>query len=64
MTPDCNQLNPLQRDGLSQNKRFIQALHPSYVSVDERDIADLLLYAQKYARLVQYYSLENNPSGD
>lgn len=64
MKPDCNILNPLQRDGLSQDKRLIRALHPSYVAIDEKDISDLLLYAKEYAQLIQYYSLENNPSGD
>ncbi|MEM8906482.1 MAG: hypothetical protein AAGD05_01445, partial [Bacteroidota bacterium] len=64
MNPDCNQLNPLQRDGRAQDKRLVHALHPSFVKIDERNIADLLAYARDYARLVQYYSLENNPSGD
>lgn len=64
MKQDCNMLNPLQRDGLSQEKRMVRALHPSYVAIDGKDISDLLLYAKSYAQLIQYYSLENNPSGD
>ncbi len=64
MKPDCNILNPLQRDGLSQDKRLIRALHPSHVLMDERDISDLLLYAKEYAKLIQFYSLENQPIGD
>lgn len=64
MNPDCNILNPLQRDGASQEQRLVRALHPSYVLVDEREISDLLLYAKDYARLIRFFSLENNPSGD
>ncbi len=64
MNPDCNILNPLKRDGTSQNQRLVCALHPSYVAIDERELADLLLYARDYARLLRYYSNENNPEGD
>jgi hypothetical protein len=64
MNPDCGQLNPLQRDGTSQFQRLVRALHPSYVEVDERELSDLLLYAREYARLIRFYSSQNNSSGD
>ncbi|MEM9820866.1 MAG: hypothetical protein AAF985_07330, partial [Bacteroidota bacterium] len=64
MNPDCNLLNPLQRDGTSQNQRLVRALHPSSVLVDERDTGQLLLYARDYAELIRYYSLENKPEGN
>ena len=31
---------------------------------DDREVADWLMYARKYAKLVQYYSLDNQPDGD
>ena len=64
MNLDCQILNPLQRDGVSQENRLIRALHPSYVKIDERGIADLLLYAKKYAKCIRFYSLDNQPVGD
>lgn len=64
MNPDCNILNPLQRDGTSQAMRLVRALHPDHVQVDEREIDDFLVYARDYARMIRYYSIENNPQGD
>lgn len=64
MTPDCGILNPLQRDGTSQDQRLVRALHPSYVQLDERGLHDLLVYAVQYAALLRYYSPSNRPEGD
>jgi len=61
---DCNTLNPLQRDGTSQRQRLLTSLHPSYVSIDEREMSDLLMYAKKYATLLQYYNAKNEADGD
>ncbi|MCC6411370.1 MAG: hypothetical protein IT270_06905 [Saprospiraceae bacterium] len=64
MNGHCNLLNPLQRDGVSQRQRLVRALHPSFVSVDERDLSDMLLYARKYAELLRYYNADNLQDGD
>ena len=47
--------NPLVRDGDSQNDRLLKALMPDYVKVDERSRNDLVCFAKKYAKLIQYY---------
>ncbi len=60
----CKPLNPLQRDGTSQRQRLVAALAPSYVSVDERDLSDLLIYSHKYAALLRHYTLSNSQGGD
>jgi len=64
MPADCFFLNPLQRDGTSQNQRLAEALVPSYVAVDERSLSDLLVYARRYARLLRYYTPDNVGNGD
>lgn len=56
--------NPLQRDGTSQRQRLLDSLKPTSVSVDERDLSSLLLYARDYARLLQFYSPANSKSGN
>lgn len=57
-------LNPLQRDGTPQQQRLVKALDPAYVSVDERELDDLLQYAVAYAEILQYYSEDNIAAGD
>ena len=64
MSSDCNILNPLQRDGASQLQRLVDALRPAYVSVDERSLADLLVYTRKVAAMLRYYTLDNVAGGD
>lgn len=66
MSEDCNNilLNPLQRDGTHQRERLLAALKPDYVKVDERDIDEWLLYANKYAALLRFYDVQNIPDGD
>jgi len=64
MISQCKQLNPLQRDGTSQRQRLLVALKSSYVSIDERSVADLLVYARDYAQLLRYYTETNSHGGD
>ena len=64
MSSECKQLNPLQRDGTSQRQRLLDALKSSYVSIDERSVADLLVYARDYAQLLRYYTETNSHGGD
>lgn len=64
MTKKCFKLNPLQRDGTNQNQRLVKALHPSYVSVDERGIDDLLMYARRLAQNIRHFNSANEKNGD
>ena len=56
--------HPLVRSGTNQQQRFPQALSPSYVKVDERDYAELILFAKKYASFLHYYNFQNLKEGD
>lgn len=61
---ECDTRHPLERDGTSQAQRLLAALDPSYVSVDERSLSDLLVYALKYAKLLNYYDYSNTATND
>lgn len=47
--------NKKNRSGTSQGNKVLTALKPDYVSVEERSIADLLMYVRNYAKKVNYY---------
>ena len=47
--------HPLKRDGTSQDDRFLAALDPTAVKVDERTDEDILAFAFRYASQVSYY---------
>jgi hypothetical protein len=53
---DCNNRNLLLRAGVSQQQRVLAALVPSYAQIDERNSADLILFAKEYARYLNYYN--------
>ncbi|MEB3282326.1 MAG: hypothetical protein VKK42_25745 [Lyngbya sp.] len=56
--------NQIFRDGVSQRDRLLKALEPDYVSVDERDLSDLLTFVQQYATKLNYYDESNTIKGD
>jgi hypothetical protein len=63
ITVDCPQSeNPLVRDGIIRSQ--LPGLQPEYFKIDERSLSDLLLFALRYSRTLQYYNLENVPDGD
>lgn len=64
MSNCCDISNPLIRDGVSQNQRQTPALSPDYIKVDERDLADFLVFAYQLAQQVNYYDLTNQLAGD
>jgi hypothetical protein len=64
MAKDCNTKNPLQRDGTSQQQRLLKALLPTYVSVDERSMQDLITFANNFGTQINYYDVNNNITGD
>lgn len=50
--------------GTTQNSRFLKALRPSYIRLDDRELPELLAFSKEYARLINYYNHENRPEGD
>ncbi|MCD9019681.1 baseplate J/gp47 family protein [Parachryseolinea silvisoli] len=48
--------------GSSRNRRFAAALHPEYFKIDERTLADFLVFAEQYAAYV--YADAPDVSGD
>ncbi len=64
MPAKCNQKNPLKRSGTHQDARVPEALSPESFKVDERSLADLVLFARLYSRHLKYYTGENVVDGD
>jgi hypothetical protein len=54
----------LHPDGTSQANRTQRALDPGYVSVDERSVKDLLVFAQKYAEELRYFNEHDEADGE
>ncbi len=63
MSIKCKNINPLKRSGISQYQRLMSALLPASVQVDERDNADLILFAKNYAEQLHYYNTDNAIDG-
>lgn len=64
MSKDCCNINPLRRDGTSQQQRLTKALLPGYVAVDERSMDDLIAFVNQYAREIHFFNIENEESGN
>ncbi|MBC7849564.1 MAG: hypothetical protein H7Y31_07505, partial [Chitinophagaceae bacterium] len=60
----CDDKNTLQREGTSELNRVLAALNVSFAKPDERDNADLLLFAKRYAGFLNYYNAGNTLDGD
>ena len=52
-----------QASGTAQDNRLLPALRPRSAKIDERSFGDLLMIARQYARLIQYYNLDEVPLG-
>src|SRR5271154_6943920 len=59
-----NEMEMTGRNGTSQAERQLAALDPASVLVDERSLADLLVFVRQYASELRYFGLDNEPSGD
>ena len=59
----CTDRNPLNREGTSQLNRVLAALDVHYADVDERNSADLILFAKRYAAYLNYYDESNAVDG-
>ncbi|MCB0725945.1 MAG: hypothetical protein KDD00_00665 [Ignavibacteriae bacterium] len=64
MSSDCKNKNPLQRSGVNQYQRVMNALKPDFVKADERDHADLILFAKNFAGQIKYFDGTNTEDGD
>jgi hypothetical protein len=64
MSSDCKNRNPLQRSGVNQYQRVLAALLPTHAKVDERDYADLILFARNYASQLNYFNSANSLDGN
>jgi hypothetical protein len=64
MPSNCNRKNPLVRSGANQGQRRLPALDPAFFRVDERDTADLILFAGRFSRHLNYYAADNTLDGD
>jgi len=64
MSKDCDHKNPLQRSGVNQYQRVLAALLPDFVQVDEREHADLILFAKRYAAHLKYFKSDNTEDGN
>ncbi|MBK8553384.1 MAG: hypothetical protein IPL53_20900 [Ignavibacteria bacterium] len=59
----CEDKNPLVREGTSTLNRVLAALSTDYAKVDERDEADIILFAKRYASYLNYFNSSNTPDG-
>jgi len=64
MAGNCNNTNPLQLPGTSQDQRVLPALDPQSAPIDGRQTYDWILFAKEYGRYLQFYNSLNIPDGD
>ncbi len=57
-------IEQVPRDGSKQSERFLPALDPDYVKVDERSIRELLAFSKDYGCQLKYYDAQNQEAGD
>ncbi len=55
MNPHCQRPNPLVRSGSDRKSRVIQALDVNHFQVDERSVADFILFARRYAENITFH---------
>ncbi len=64
---DCNKnSDPLKliRDGANQEQRLSPALDPTYVPVNEHDVANEMVFAQALSEFVKYFDSNNTANGN
>lgn len=57
MADPCARRSTLTRAGLTQAGRRLRELKRDYFRPDERDLADLVMFGQRFARHLKYYQL-------
>jgi len=61
---NCNCHNEIILKGSGQLERYLEALDPSYVSIDGRSFEDLLVFAKKYADQIRFYDMPDSTVAD
>ena len=64
MANNCFDTKLLAYNGTSQAQRVLDGLLAKCAQVDERTVADLILYTKKYSAYLNYYDLTNTIAGD
>jgi hypothetical protein len=64
MATICKDTKATNHSGSSQLQRVLKALLPSSAKIDQRDAADLILFAKRYAAYLNYYKESDAPDGD
>src|SRR4030095_6791941 len=64
MAPCSENKNPLQHGGTNQKERLLDGLKPEYIKVDERDYSDWIVFANEFARFLNYFDETNSSKGD
>ena len=57
-------VHPLERHGVHQRERLLQALIPGNLRLDERSMQDLIAFVGKFAQQVRFWNEGNEPQGD
>lgn len=57
-------VHPLQRSGVHQRERLLQALIPSNLRLDERSMQDLIAFVGKFAEQVRFWNEQDEAQGD
>ncbi len=61
---NCHCNTGINRDGSGQRTRYLQALDPAYIPVDERSIEDWLVFARRYAEQIRFYDMPASKIND
>ncbi len=60
----CDNKNPLQRNGTSQQQRMPEALKNGYVLAEERDYKEWIVFAGQFAQWINYFDQSNTLKGN
>ena len=57
-------VHPLQRPGVHQRERLLQALIPGNLRLDDRSMQELIAFSGKFAEQVRFWNANNQAQGD
>ncbi len=60
----CDKRSPLTRGGTTQPERNIAEREADFFQLDERESADMILYARRLSQEIIFYNGDNQPDGD
>jgi hypothetical protein len=56
--------HPFNHAGAGRTDRLLKALMPSNVAIDTRDMADLMVFAARFGKVIKYWDTNNKADGD